>query len=189
MAHYRICCLGSDAVGKTALSMRFISNYFAEDYHSGNEEDSYRKQESIDDEYGLLEILDTTNYQDFRILKNDWISDNHGFLIIYSITSRSSFEQVSALIEQVMRVKEADRLPMILVGNKCDLEMDRKVSYQEGQDLARSFRSSFKETSAKTCVNVQDAFFDLVRTMRICPYPRPPPRISTSRRKTACVLL
>ena len=187
MAHYKICCLGSDGVGKTALSIQLISNHFVEEYHSINE-DSYRKQICIDDESGLLEILDTINQNDSPTLADNWIRDNDGFMIIYSITSRSSFEQVSAFKEQVMRVKEVDRLPMILVGNKCDLDMKREVSYQEGEDLARIFGSRFKETSAKTCVNVQDAFFALVRTMRICP-PRSPPKRFSPRKETYCVLL
>ena len=189
MAHYKICCLGSDGVGKTALIIQLICDHFVDEYHFSFSEEFYSKQICIDDESGLLEILDTINHEDFQTLRDNWIEDSDGFIIIYSITSRSSFSQVSAFTEQVRRVTKRDRLAMVLVGNKCDLEINREVSYQEGHDLARSFGSTFKETSAKTCVNVQDAFFDLVRMMRSYPHPTPPPRRSSHRIKTFCVLL
>ena len=65
-----------------------------------------------------------------------------------------------------MRVKDVETIPMMLVGNKCDLEDKREVSSQEGQKLAKSFNSAFKETSAKTRMNVEEAFYDLVRQIR-----------------------
>ena len=165
MTHYKICCLGDGGVGKTALTIQLCSNHFVEEYDP-TIEDSYRKQVVIDDESCLLEILDTAGQEEFTALRDQWIRDCEGFIIIYSITSRSSFEQVSTFKEQVMRVKDADSLPMMLVGNKCDLEHKREVSHQEGQDLARAFGAAFKEASAKTRVNVEEAFYDLVRSIR-----------------------
>jgi len=58
------------------------------------------------------------------------------------------------------------QLPMMLVGNKCDLEEQRQVSSEEGQSLARTIGCQFKEASAKTRVNVEEAFYDLVREIR-----------------------
>jgi GTPase KRas protein len=87
-------------------------------------------------------------------------------LFLCSITSRPSFEQVSVFKDQVLRVKDKDKIPMMLVGNKCDLEEKREVSTAEGQDLSRAFGASFKEASAKTRVNVEEAFYDLVRKIR-----------------------
>jgi GTPase KRas len=191
MTHYKICCLGDGGVGKTALTIQLCSNHFVEEYDvcffgdfffqlhifekttnffvcllQPTIEDSYRKQVVIDDESCLLEILDTAGQEEFTALRDQWIRDCEGFVIIYSITSRSSFEQVSTFKEQVMRVKDVDSLPMMLVGNKCDLEHKREVSTQEGQDLARAFGAQFKEASAKTRVNVEEAFYDLVRSIR-----------------------
>lgn len=163
--HYKICVLGDGGVGKTALTIQLCSNHFVEEYDP-TIEDSYRKQVVIDDESCLLEILDTAGQEEFTALRDQWIRDCEGFVIIFSITSRSSFEQVSTFKEQVMRVKDADRLPMMLVGNKCDLEEKREVSTQEGQDLGKQFGAQFKETSAKTRVNVEEAFYDLVRMIR-----------------------
>lgn len=89
-----------------------------------------------------------------------------GFLLVYAITSRGSFSEIVSFKEQILRVKDKDRVPMILVGNKSDLEPERQVTTGEGQDLARTFNAPFMESSAKTRVNVEEAFFELVREIR-----------------------
>ena len=104
--------------------------------------------------------------EEFTALRDQWIRDCEGFVLIYSITSRGSYEQVTVFKDQVMRVKDAEKLPMMLVGNKCDLEDQRQVSPDEGQDLAKKIGCQFKEASAKTRVNVEEAFYDLVREIR-----------------------
>uniref|UniRef100_A0A7S4K8E6 small monomeric GTPase n=1 Tax=Paramoeba aestuarina TaxID=180227 RepID=A0A7S4K8E6_9EUKA len=163
--HYKICVLGDGGVGKTALTIQLCSNHFVEEYDP-TIEDSYRKQVVIDNESCLLEILDTAGQEEFTALRDQWIRDCEGFVIIYSITSRSSFEQIPTFKEQVFRVKDAEQLPMMLVGNKCDLEDKREVSAAEGQEFAKQNGSQFKETSAKTRVNVEESFYDLVRMIR-----------------------
>ena len=89
-----------------------------------------------------------------------------GFLMVFAITSRSSFEELVGFKDQILRVKDADRVPMVVVGNKSDLESERQVSNQEGGDLARSFGAPFFETSAKTRVNVEECFYQIVREIR-----------------------
>ena len=89
-----------------------------------------------------------------------------GFLMVFSITSRSSFDEITSFREQILRVKDADKAPMVLVANKSDLENERQVTTGEGQDLAKSFSVPFMETSAKTRVNVEESFFELVREIR-----------------------
>lgn len=86
--------------------------------------------------------------------------------MVYSITSRSSFDEITSFREQILRVKDADKSPMVLVANKSDLENERQVTTGEGQDLAKSFSIPFMETSAKTRVNVEESFFELVREIR-----------------------
>jgi len=165
MANYKICCLGDGGVGKTALTIQLCSNHFVEEYDP-TIEDSYRKQVVIDGQSCLLEILDTAGQEEFTALRDQWIRDCEGFVIIYSIISRISFEQVSVFKEQVMRVKDAEKLPIMLVGNKCDLEDRREVETHEGEQLAKVIGCQFKEASAKTRDNVEEAFYDLVREIR-----------------------
>lgn len=89
-----------------------------------------------------------------------------GFLLVYSVTSKSSFNEISALQKQICRVKDSDNVPMLLVANKCDLTSDRVVSVEEGKALARKFKCRYVETSARLRVNVQESFYYLVREMR-----------------------
>jgi len=99
-------------------------------------------------------------------MRDQYMRTGQGFLCVYAITSRSSFEEISAFREQILRVKEEERVPMVLVGNKCDLEDSRVVAASEGADLARSFGCKFLESSAKSRINVEECFFELVREIR-----------------------
>ena len=148
--------MGDGGVGKTALTIQLCSNHFVEMYDP-TIEDSYRKQMVIDDEAYMLEILDTAGQEEFSALMGGWVRSAQGFLLVYSITSRASFNQLVKLRRQIERNKERDDTPMVLVGNKCDLEDERVVGKDQGMNLARQFGScSFMETSAKAKIGVTD---------------------------------
>ena len=99
-------------------------------------------------------------------MRDQWIRDGEGFLLVYSISSRSTFERVERFRSQIIRVKDAEGVPLILVGNKCDKVTEREVSREEGYQMARSLNCDFIETSAKTCVNVERSFYTVVRMIR-----------------------
>lgn len=99
-------------------------------------------------------------------MREQYMRNGEGFLLVYSITSRMSFEEIRTFYQQICRVKDRDYFPMVLVGNKCDLEADRQVSSQEGRDLAKDFGCQFIETSAKQRIHVDEAFFEVVRDIR-----------------------
>ncbi len=86
--------------------------------------------------------------------------------MVYSITSRSSFDEINAFRDQILRVKDKDKVPMVLAGNKCDLASERQVTSNEGHELAKLFGCPFFETSAKARLNVEDCFYGLVREIR-----------------------
>lgn len=94
------------------------------------------------------------------------IRSGQGFLIVYSIANRRSFEELGEFRDAILRVKDTDRFPMIIVGNKCDLEASREVTTIEGQELAKSYGCPFVETSAKTRTRVDECFFELVKEIR-----------------------
>ena len=85
------------------------------------------------------------------------------FAMVYSVTDRSSFEEIEKLHRDILRLKECSYIPMFLVGNKCDSDLERVVSYTQGEVLAKSLGVKFIETSAKYGDNVDQLFFDLVR--------------------------
>ncbi|CAG8501370.1 817_t:CDS:2 [Diversispora eburnea] len=142
LREYKLVVVGGGGVGKSALTIQFIQAHFVDEYDP-TIEDSYRKQCVIDDEVALLDVLDTAG---------------EGFLLVYSITSRNSFDEISTFHQQILRVKDKDYFPIIMVANKCDLEMERQVS---GHGFCR-----FIETSAKQRINVDEAFYNLVREIR-----------------------
>merc|ERR1712137_913317 len=79
-------------------------------------------------------------------MREQYMRTGEGFLLVYSITDRQSFEEIMTFQQQILRVKDKDYFPMIVVGNKCDLDGERQVSTQEGQNLARQFERSADTT-------------------------------------------
>ncbi|PKC14411.1 ras-domain-containing protein [Rhizophagus irregularis] len=165
MMLYKLVVLGDGGVGKCALTIQLCLNHFVETYDP-TIEDSYRKQVIIDDEPCVLEVLDTAGQEEYTALRDQWIRDGEGFLLVYSISSRSTFERVERFRDQITRVKDTDNVPLMLVGNKCDKITEREVSREEGMNMARKLRCEFIESSAKTCVNVERAFYTVVRMIR-----------------------
>merc|ERR1712072_1236858 len=165
MTEYKLVIVGGGGVGKSALTIQLIQNNFIEEYDP-TIEDSYRKQVTIDDETCLLDILDTAGQEEYSAMRDQYMRTGQGFLCTYAITSRSSFDEITAFREQILRVKDEDKVPMVLVGNKCDLVEERQVTAVEGQDLAKSFGCPIYETSAKARINVEEAFYALVREIR-----------------------
>ncbi|KAJ2892684.1 ras-2 protein [Zalerion maritima] len=132
----------------------------------------------------MLEVLDTAGQEEYTALRDQWIRDGEGFVLVYSISSRSSFTRIKKFHAQIQRVKESCAsspsyvgspisvinpnapVPIMLVGNKSDRVTEREVSTQEGHALARELNCEFVEASAKNCINVEKAFYDVVRILR-----------------------
>ncbi|KAK4051856.1 RAS1 protein [Microbotryomycetes sp. JL201] len=165
LREYKLVVVGGGGVGKSAITIVFIQNHFVDEYDP-TIEDSYRKQCVIDEEVALLDVLDTAGQEEYSAMREQYMRTGEGFLLVYSITSRNSFEEISTFHQQILRVKDKDFFPVILVANKCDLEYERQVSSQEGRDLAKQFGCPFIETSAKQRLNVDEAFSTLVREIR-----------------------
>ncbi|KAF2148922.1 ras-domain-containing protein [Myriangium duriaei CBS 260.36] len=162
---YKLVVVGGGAVGKSCLTIQLIQGVFVDEYDP-TIEDSYRKQYVIDDEAALLDVFDTAGQEEYIAMREDFIRPGEGFLLVYSITSKYSFEEIKSFQQRILRVKEKDYFPIIVVGNKCDLEGEREVSTEEGKQLARQFGCPFIETSAKSGTNVENAFYDIVRDIR-----------------------
>lgn len=187
MREYKIVVLGSGGVGKSALTVQFVQGIFVEKYDP-TIEDSYRKQVEVEGQQCMLEILDTAGTEQFTAMRDLYMKNGQGFVLVYSITAQSTFNDLQDLREQILRVKDKDDVPMVLVGNKCDLESERVVGKSQGANLAQHFNNcAFMETSAKAKINVNDVFYDLVRQInRKSPNDQPKKKRSN---RIQCVLL
>lgn len=164
MDNWRVAVLGDGGVGKTALAVQFTLNCFVETYDP-TIEDAYRKQLVVDNRMCFVEVIDTAGQEEYATLRDQWVREGQGFILVYSIASRSTFERLETFRQSMRRVKRGDPIFM-LVGNKCDKTYEREVSKDEGAALARQFGCEFIETSAKTAQNVERLFTNLVRMLR-----------------------
>ncbi|XP_035662216.1 ras-related protein R-Ras2-like [Branchiostoma floridae] len=187
--NYKLVVVGGGGVGKSALTIQFIQSYFVTDYDP-TIEDSYTKQCVIDDEVARLDILDTAGQEEFSAMREQYMRTGEGFVLVFSVTDRGSFDEVYKFHRQILRVKDRDEFPMLLVGNKADLDPKRVVSQEEGQELARQLRVGYLEASAKTRLNVDQAFHELVRIVRKFRAEECPPVDETKqKKKRKCTIL
>ncbi|XP_019865140.1 ras-like protein 2 [Aethina tumida] len=187
---YKLVIVGGGGVGKSAITLQFIQGYFITDYDP-TIEDSYTKQCVIDDIPAKLDILDTAGQEEFSAMREQYMRSGEGFLLVFSVTERSSFEEIYKFHKQILRVKDRDEFPMLMVGNKVDLDTQRVVWQEEAQQLARHLKIPYIECSAKRKMNVDNAFFELVRVVRKFQLSeRPPmkPNYLKRNKKKCCVL-
>ncbi|XP_071407497.1 ras-related and estrogen-regulated growth inhibitor isoform X2 [Pithys albifrons albifrons] len=132
----------------------------------GKSESTYRHQATIDDEVVSMEILDTAGQED-AIQKEGHVRWGEGFVLVYDITDRGSFEEMLPLKNLLDEVKKPKNVTLILVGNKADLDHSRQVSTEEGEKLATELACAFYECSACTGEgNIMEAFYELCREVR-----------------------
>jgi len=173
LEEYKTVVLGPSDVGKTALTFRLISGKFIGVYDP-TIEDSYRKELTVDEKKALLDILDTAGQEEFQGMHDLWVREAKGFLLVYSIASKQSFDQAKDVFDKILSVHEEhlDRIALVLIGNKCDLEDKRQVTKAEGENLAQEWKKdgvsiSFFETSALAELNNVECFLEVVRLLRV----------------------
>lgn len=165
MTDCKVVVFGAGAVGKSALTIQFVQGYFITDYDP-TIEDSYKRVLLVDNENVQLDILDTAGQDDFAPMRTSYMRQGKGFIIVYAIDDRASFEEAEVFHHDLVRTKATDDVPVVLCGNKCDLEDKRVVSKTEGEELAAKLKADFYETSALANVNIENAFTTLVKKIR-----------------------
>ncbi|TMS39216.1 hypothetical protein L596_005777 [Steinernema carpocapsae] len=110
-----------------------------------------------------LEILDTAGTEQFTGMRDLYVKNGQGFVLVYSVNDSSSFHDLRNLRDMIFKVKGTKQVPMIVVGNKNDLVQHRVVSREAGMDLAHSYGAFFIEASAKNNINVNEVFCNIVR--------------------------
>uniref|UniRef100_A0A914I615 small monomeric GTPase n=1 Tax=Globodera rostochiensis TaxID=31243 RepID=A0A914I615_GLORO len=163
---HKVIMVGSGGVGKSALTLQFMYDEFVEEYEP-TKADSYRKRVVLDGEECSVDILDTAGQEDYSAIRDNYYRSGEGFICVFSITDPDSFDQTVEFREQILRVKNADpNVSIVLVGNKADLDTERKVPLEQAQQRAELWGCPFVETSAKTRENVDKVFYDLMREVK-----------------------
>eukprot|EP01117_Protostelium_nocturnum_P012174 TRINITY_DN446_c0_g1_i1.p1 TRINITY_DN446_c0_g1~~TRINITY_DN446_c0_g1_i1.p1 ORF type:complete len:188 (+),score=73.48 TRINITY_DN446_c0_g1_i1:143-706(+) len=185
---YKLAVIGGGAVGKSAVTVQYTQNHFVEMYDP-TIEDAYRKQVIINGDVCLLDILDTAGQDEYCCLRDAYMRTGRGFILVYSITCRSSFEEVKKLHEEILRAKDKSKVPLVVIGNKCDLEELREVTTLEGKQLAESFGAQFLETSAKSGVNIEETFAGVVNAIQRDDEINNPIKKKSQKKKKECSIL
>ncbi|XP_014218581.1 GTPase HRas [Copidosoma floridanum] len=165
MIEYKVVIVGNGGVGKTAITIQMVRNLFEEEYDP-TIEDTYKKQVVVDDEMCLLDILDTAGQEDFVSMGDQYFRTGEGFVIVFAIDSATSFDEVKRYLSTIRRVKDSDKVPIVLVGNKCDLQQCWEVDMTHAKEVAQEYGIPFIQTSAKTRMGIDNTFKSLVREMR-----------------------
>ena len=105
-----------------------------------------------------MKILDTSGEPNYQNLMAQWVSFGEGFLLVFAINSKESFTSIKDLHDQILKRKQGEKCPILLVGNMQDLEEERQVIYAEAKAQAKAWGIEYIETSAKTNFNCKEAF-------------------------------
>lgn len=166
---YKLVVVGDGGVGKSALTIQFFQKMFVQDYDP-TIEDSYIQHTEIDGQWCILDVLDTAGQEEFSAMREQYMRKGDGFLLVYSVIDPQSYENIRHFHTSILRVKDRDSYPMILVANKVDLVHLRKVTEDQGRELAGQLQIPYIETSAKDPpLNVDAAFHEVVRVIRAQP--------------------
>ncbi|XP_023210837.1 GTP-binding protein Di-Ras2-like [Centruroides vittatus] len=163
---YRVVVFGAGGVGKSSLVLRFIKGTFRENYIP-TIEDTYRQVINCNKNICTLQITDTTGSHQFPAMQRLNISKAHAFILVYSVTTNQSLEELSSIFNIIKEIKgNIEGIPIMLVGNKCDETDCREIDFQLGLDQAMRWGCGFMETSAKTNYHVKELFQELLNMER-----------------------
>lgn len=160
---FHLALLGEVGVGKSALTVKYITKRYINEYDP-TLEGTYKKMDQIDAQEVIVHLMDTYDKEGRN--PDRYLKWSDAFVVVYSITCRSSFERARAYLDTLAnyhRITSKDK-PIVLVGNKMDLERYRQVSKSEGSSLAAQHECAFYETSAaEEFTIVQHVFHAAVR--------------------------
>jgi len=157
--------IGDSSVGKSCLMLRFADDSFNQSHISTIGVDFKIRTMNLEGKTTKVQIWDTAGQERFRTITTAYYRGANGIVVVYDVTSRESFENVKDWLKEIDRFAD-DNVIILLVGNKCDLAMERVVSYEEGKEFSERYGVEFIESSAKTNVNVEKAFTTLAANVK-----------------------
>ena len=155
---FKILLLGDSEVGKSCFLMRYSDNVFVENYITTIGLDYKLKTIKLDSGKVIkVQLWDTAGQDKYRTIAKNYYKGSHGILLLYDITKISSFENIREWIQDI-RQEVSPKSIIFLIGNKIDLTDQRKISKEQGEELAEEFKIPFFEASAKSGENVDEVF-------------------------------
>ena len=153
--------LGDGQVGKTSLSLNLTKNTFDDSLLTTVGKESYIYQANLHGHNVKMKIWDTAGQERFKSMSVGVIKMVDGLILVYSIANKETFKNLDTWMNSVKNIADLSSKPVIILGNKCDLNENRQVTYEEGENYAKNLGYHFYETSAKTGENVKEAFDDI----------------------------
>ena len=157
---FKIILVGDTSVGKTNIINKYIKNEFREDFYATIGVEFSHKQFKVDNHKIKAQIWDTAGQERYRAITSSYFKGSDGCFIVYDITNEISFDNIEKWYELIQNETGKD-IPVIIIGNKCDLENERKVPIEKGKEKAKNLNCPFFETSALQGINIDKAFEDL----------------------------
>ena len=156
---FKYIVIGNAAVGKSNIISRYTKGQFFENYQMTINLEYSSKDIKIKDKTYRVSLWDTAGQEEFRSISRGYYKSAVCGLVVYDITNRDSYEHISSWVEDCL-AQSPKTVFMVLVGNKSDLNEQRKVTFEEGQQMAKNNNMLFYETSAKSGLNVDKVFED-----------------------------
>jgi len=154
---FKIIIVGESCVGKSNIISRYLTGEFDPNIASTLGAELSNKYLKIKDISTKLQIWDTAGQERYHAIVSSYFKGAHGCFIVYDITKDQTFEKVEEWYQRVKENSNKD-VSFILVGNKCDLENDRTITKEKGEEKAKNLNCPFFETSALSEVNIKEIF-------------------------------
>jgi Ras-related protein Rab-8A len=161
----KLLMIGDSGVGKTCLLLRYANDSFSPTFISTIGIDFKIKNVQLDGKKIKLQIWDTAGQERFRTITTSYFRGAQGILLVYDVSDRKSFMSIRNWIAQIQMHADVN-VNKILIGNKCDMNDQRAVTTEEGETLAKEYKISFFETSAKQDTNVENSFISIATDVK-----------------------
>ena len=169
-----IIMLGSGGVGKSAITVRYISHHFIQ-FYDPTIEDSYRTLKTINGQEYQINVTDTAGQEEYSALRDMYIRQSEGFILVFSLTSLTSLTDLYLFKDSIYRIldyepnidnlniNDSNYIPILLCGNKKDLISERKINYEDMKHLSDEWKCLYREVSAKTSDGIDEMFNDFIK--------------------------